>query len=87
VAAIRDQQPDGGRPRHHGAGTWNWQLLLGAAFFAWRVQWLIRMLGRHDPQFWQIYAHTAGAHSSAKHPYEQSITSPRILPKLRKFAA
>jgi type IV secretory pathway TrbD component len=35
--------------------TWNWRLLLGGAFFAWPVQWLIRNQARLDPQWWQIY--------------------------------
>jgi type IV secretory pathway TrbD component len=70
--------------------TWNWRLLLGAAFFAWPVQWLIRMLGRHDPQFWQIYFRTRQrplirqAHGQ---PCDRPVTPPRILPKLRKFVA
>ena len=70
--------------------TWNWRLLLGAAFFAWPVQWLIRMVGRHDPQFWQIYAHTRRrplVREAHGHPYDQPTRSPRILPKLRKFVA
>src|SRR6516165_467273 len=45
--------------------TWNWRFLIGAAFFAWPLQWLIRMLGRHDPQFWQIYFRTRQRRSSA----------------------
>jgi hypothetical protein len=70
--------------------TWNWRLLLGAAFFAWPVQWLIRVLGRHDPQFWQIYFRTRQhplIREAHGHPYDQPVTPPRILPKLRKFVA
>lgn len=35
--------------------TWRWPWLLGAAFFAWPVQWVIRMIARHDPNFWDVY--------------------------------
>jgi type IV secretory pathway TrbD component len=30
--------------------TWNPRFLFGALFFGWGIQWLIRVLGRHDPQ-------------------------------------
>ena len=70
--------------------TWNWRLLLGAVFFAWPVQWLIRMVGRHDPQFWQIYFRTRQRpliRQAHGHPGDRPVTPPRILPKLRKFVA
>jgi len=53
--------------------SWNWRYLLGAALFGWPVQWLIRLLGRHDPQFRQVY-------------FRATAKPPRILPKLRRFA-
>jgi len=68
--------------------TWNWRLLLGAAFFAWPVQWLIRMLGRHDPQFWQIYFRTRKRpliREAYGRPSDRAVPAPRLLPKLRKF--
>jgi hypothetical protein len=70
--------------------TWNWRLLIGAVFFAWPVQWLIRMLGRHDAQWWQVYFRyrrrplTREAHGR---PCDRPTTPPRILLKLRKFVA
>ena len=35
--------------------TLDWRLGIGAAFFAWPVQWLIRLIGKKDPQYWQVY--------------------------------
>ena len=70
--------------------TWNWRFLIGAAFFAWPVQWLIRMLGRHDPQFWQIYFRTRQrplTREAHGRPCDPPTMPPRILPKLRKFVA
>jgi type IV secretory pathway TrbD component len=34
---------------------WNWHLLLAAAILGGPVQWLLRMLSRHDPQFFAVY--------------------------------
>jgi type IV secretory pathway TrbD component len=69
--------------------TWNWRFLLGALFFGWPVQWLIRMLGRDDPLYWQIYLRTRKRpliREPHGDPRDHQAAPPRILPRLRKFA-
>jgi hypothetical protein len=63
--------------------TWNWRFLIGAAFFAWPVQWLIRMLGRHDPQFWQIYFRTR--QRPLLRPTHHTATHPAQAPQVRSL--
>src|SRR5713101_9440240 len=63
--------------------TWNWHFMLGAAFFGWPVQWLIRVLGRHDPKFWQKYVRSR-RQPVVREPHgrpEDSAPAPRILPR------
>jgi type IV secretory pathway TrbD component len=63
--------------------TWNWRFLLGAAFFGWGVQWLIRVLGRHDPKWWRKYrrySQQLAIREPHGHP-DHSAPAPRILPK------
>jgi type IV secretory pathway TrbD component len=70
--------------------TWNWHLVLGAAFFVWPVQWLIRMVGHHDPQWWAIYFRTRKRpliREPHGYPSDTPAPLPRILPKLPKFVA
>jgi type IV secretory pathway TrbD component len=67
--------------------TWNWRFLLGAVFFGWGVQWLIRLLGRHDPKWWRKYrrySQQPAIREPHGHP-EHSALAPRILPKPSLF--
>jgi type IV secretory pathway TrbD component len=62
---------------------WNWRFALGAIFFGWGVQYLIRRLGRRDPKFWQKYTHTWGK-PLIREPHGApgaEAPAPRILPK------
>ena len=68
--------------------TWNWRFVLGALFFGWPVQWLIRILGRDDPLYWQIYLRTRKRpliREAHGRPSDRAVPAPRLLPKLRKF--
>ncbi|MBV8053924.1 MAG: VirB3 family type IV secretion system protein [Deltaproteobacteria bacterium] len=63
---------------------WNWRFALGAIFFGWPVQWLIRVLGRRDPKFWQKYQRTWNKPLIREpHGYVHMTPAkpPRILPK------
>jgi type IV secretory pathway TrbD component len=63
--------------------TWNWRFLLGAIWFGWAVQWLIRLLGRHDPKWWHKYLRY-NRQPLVREPHghpERSAPAPRILPK------
>jgi type IV secretory pathway TrbD component len=68
--------------------TWNWRLLLVAAFFTWPVQWVIRMVGRHDPQWWAIYFR-ALRKPLIREPHGYASARPKappvIIPKPPKF--
>jgi type IV secretory pathway TrbD component len=67
--------------------TWNWRFLLGAMFFGWGVQWLIRVLGRHDPKWWRKYrrySQQPAIREPHGHP-EHLAPAPRILPKPSLF--
>jgi hypothetical protein len=67
--------------------TWNWRFLLGAMFFGWGVQWLIRVLGRHDPKWWRKYRRYSQQPTMREphgHP-KHSAPAPRILPKPSLF--
>jgi type IV secretory pathway TrbD component len=46
---------------------WNWHLLLAAAILGGPVQWLLRMLSRHDPQFFAVYFRSQ-RHPLIRHP-------------------
>jgi type IV secretory pathway TrbD component len=62
---------------------WNWHFALGAVFFGWGVQWLIRRLGRRDPKFWQKYQCT-WRKPLIREPHGTpgaEAPAPRILPK------
>jgi type IV secretory pathway TrbD component len=37
---------------------WDWHFAIGAVFFGWPVQYLIRRIGLRDPKFWQKYQRT-----------------------------
>jgi type IV secretory pathway TrbD component len=67
--------------------TWNWRFLLGGAFFGWGVQWLIRVLGRHDPRWWRKYCRYSQQPIMREphgHP-DHSTPAPRILLKPSLF--
>jgi type IV secretory pathway TrbD component len=67
--------------------TWNWHFILGAAFFGWPVQWLIRVLGRHDPKFWRKYLRSV-RQPLIREPHgspNESAPALRILPKQSFF--
>ena len=62
--------------------SWNWRYLIGAFFFGWPVQWMIRALGRRDPKFWQKYVRTWNQ-PLIREPHgspDDSAPAPRILP-------
>jgi type IV secretory pathway TrbD component len=69
--------------------SWNWRYLLGAMFFGWPVQWLIRVLGRRDPNWFQIYLR-ANRQPLIREPHgcpgHRPSRPPRLLPKPNKFA-
>jgi type IV secretory pathway TrbD component len=68
--------------------TRHWPPLLGALLFGWPVQWLIRMVGRHDPQWTQVYFRARRQplirepHGSPSSPEAKPL---RIIPKPNKF--
>jgi hypothetical protein len=68
--------------------TWQWEPLVGALFFGWPVQSLIRMMGREDPQWTQIYR-LARAQPLIREPhglaFTREVRPPRILPKPSKW--
>ena len=71
--------------------TWNWHFILGAVFFGWPVQWLIRVLANEraggDPKLWQKYLRTVGQ-PLIREPHgkpDESAPPPRILPKQSFF--
>jgi type IV secretory pathway TrbD component len=62
---------------------WNWHFALGALFFGWPVQLLIRKLGRRDPKFWHKYQRT-WRKPLIREPHGTPgaiAVAPRILPK------
>lgn len=63
--------------------TWNIRFLVGAVYFGWCVQWLIRVLGRHDPKWWQKYIRymqRPRVREPHGHP-EHFSPPPQLLPK------
>jgi len=67
--------------------TWRWRFLLGGLFFGFGVQWLIRLLGRHDPRWWHKYLRY-GRQPLVREPHghpNHTAAAPRILPKPSLF--
>jgi hypothetical protein len=59
--------------------TWNWRFLLGAMFFGWGVQWLIRVLGRHDPKWWRKYRRYSQQPAIALVSYHRFTGSDKVV--------